>query len=56
MRTLAKYGLFTAALVGLAMVAMGAMFMAKGFDAKADIEAALLKERVLLPRILSYRE
>ena len=47
MKTLARYALVAAVLLGLGMASMGAFFVAKGLDAKAEIELALVKERVI---------
>lgn len=47
MGTLARYTLIAAVLLGLGMMSMGAFFVMKGLDAKAEIESALVKERVI---------
>ena len=47
MRTLARYALVAAALLGLGMASMGTIFVLKGLEAKAEIEMALVKERVI---------
>ena len=47
MKTLTRYMVVVVAVLGLVMIGTGAWFITKGFDAKADIEAALLREEVM---------
>ena len=47
LHTISKIAVVIALLLGLGMVVLGATFMLMGYDAKGDIQAALLKEKVI---------
>jgi hypothetical protein len=47
LRAVSTYAIVVAVLLGVGMVVIGSLFMAMGFDAKRDINNALLKERVI---------
>ena len=47
LRTVSKIAVGLAILIGIGMVVLGAIFISLGYDARSDIRAALLKEKVI---------
>ena len=47
LQTVSKVAVVVAILMGLGMIALGALFIALGTDARSDIRSALIKEQIV---------